>query len=456
MKPKSIKHTPQRDAFRPELRDIIDPRHELIQLSNHIDWDACEAEFSQLYADLGRPGSSIRLLVGMNLIKHTYALSDEDVVQRWVENPYMQFFCGEQYFQHEPPIDPTTLGRFRRRLGEPGMKQLLSLTVQAGLSTGTIEQDSLKTVAVDTTVLEKAIHHPTDGFLLKRAQEHLVKLAKSYGIKLRQTYEKELKKLALKVGRYAHAKQFRRMRRDLKKMARRVGRLVRDILRNLPPEHSDESVVIKLKQAATVMAQATNPKTKAADKLFSLHAPEVACIAKGKSRKPYEFGCKVSVVSTAKEQFVLCCRAEHGNPYDGHTLEQSLRSAAVISGQQPHHALVDRGYKGAENSQISEVHITGRRRGKGRAHQQQNRRNAIEAIIGHMKTDGLMDRNYLKGTKGDRIHAVLCGVGQNLRMILKKLRELLFWLILYPGKIALFWADLMKIWTRLLRLNASA
>ena len=155
-----------------------------------------------------------------------------------------------------------------------------------------------------------------------------------------------------------------------------------------------------------------------------------ASLPYGKSRKPYEFGCKVSVVTTAKEQFVLSCLAEHGNPYDGHTLERSLRNAALNSGQVPHHALVDRGYRGAEHSQIAQVHITGKKKGVGKAHPQQNRRNGVEAIIGHMKTDGQLDRNYLTGRMGDRIHAVLCGAGQNMRMILRKLRALLFWLLL--------------------------
>ena len=429
MKPKQPEITPQRDAFRVDLRDIVDPRHELVRMSDHIDWEACETEFTQLYADLGRPGASIRLLVGLSLLKQTYDLSDEALIQRWMENPYFQYFCGEQFFQHEPPINPTTLGRFRRRLGESGLKQLLSLTIKAGLSTGTIDEDSLKTVAADTTVMEKAVRHPNDGALLKRMQEHLVKLACEYGIQLRQTYEKEMSHMERQVGRYAHAKQFKRMRKALKKMTHRVGRLVRDILRKLAPEQSDAGVVAKLRQAVTLVAQTLTPKMKAADKLFSLHAPEVECISKGKSRKPYEFGCKVSVVTTAKEQFVLSCLAEHGTPYDGHTLDRSLRNAALNSGQVPHHALVDRGYRGSEHSDICEVHITGKKKGSGKAHPQQHRRNAIEAIIGHMKTDGQLDRNYLTGRLGDRIHAVLCGVGQNLRMILRKLRLLLFWLL---------------------------
>lgn len=280
MKPEETQKTPQIDAFRVDLRDIVNPRHELVQICDHIDWESCHSEFSRLYADLGRPGSSVRLLVGLSLLKHTYDLSDEALIQRWVENPYYQYFCGEQFFQHKPPINPTTLGRFRRRLGEAGMKQLLSLTIKAGLSTGTIEDDSLKTVAVDTTVMEKAVRHPNDGALLKRAQEHLVKLAHEYGVKLRQTYEKEMSKLELQVGRYAHAKQFNRMRKALKAMASRVGRIARDILRKLKPENSDGHVLNKLKQAATLIKQARNPKMKAIAKLFSLHAPEVECISK--------------------------------------------------------------------------------------------------------------------------------------------------------------------------------
>jgi IS5 family transposase len=427
MKPKPTEINPQRDAFLPELADIINARHELVQLAETIDWEQCESELSVLYASKGRPGASIRLMVGLTLLKHTYALSDEVVVQRWVENPYYQVFCGEKYFQHTCPIDPTTLLRFRKRLGSKGMKKLLALTIDAGLKTGTITKDSFKVVSSDTTVMNKAVAHPSDIQLLQKCQQKLVQQAKQHGIKLRQTYGKELKTLALKAGRYAHARQFKRMKKAIATMRTRVGRLVRDILRKLDVQCLSKTLLDLLKQAAIVIKQSGNRAMKGKDKIYSLHAPEVECIGKGKARTPWEFGCKVSVLVTAKEQFVLACDAHHGNPYDGHILQSTVISAYATTGEVLPATLVDRGYKGAEKTSFTEVHITGRKKGKGKAHEHQSRRNAIEAVIGHMKTDGLLSRNRLLGREGDRINAILCGAGQNLRLILKKLR-LLYWL----------------------------
>ncbi|MEX1058566.1 MAG: IS5 family transposase, partial [Natronospirillum sp.] len=366
MKPYQPEHSPQKNFLEPELRDIINPRHELVVLSQRIDWTTCEAHFGELYHQSdGRPGLPIRLLVGLHFIKHLYKLSDEQCVARWVENPYYQYFCGEQYFQHRMPLDPTSMTRFRQRLGEAGVNELLKLTIQAGLDTGTIQPESLKLVVADTTVMEKSVAYPTDLRLLLKARQYLVAQAKAHGIQLRQTYAKEFRALAHKASGYAHARQMNRLRNVLRKMSHRIGRLMRELMRKVPADEAQAGLLSVIERAGQAVKQSMDPKT--SDKLYAFHAPEVACIRKGKARNPNEFGCKVSVVTTAEEYFVLACHALPGNPYDGHTLNSSLIKTTANTGVLPGSVLVDRGYKSAERrNDVIAVHITGRKTGKGK------------------------------------------------------------------------------------------
>lgn len=283
MTPKDKQHDKQKDFLRPELLDLIDPRHELVQLSQRIDWAELERHCQSFYcSNNGRPGSSSRLMIGLTLLKHIYALSDEHCIARWVENPYWQHFCGEQYFQHRPPIDSITFGRFRRRLGEDGLKTLMKMTVRLGLELNIIDEASCQTLVADTTVMEKAIAYPTDSRLFKRVQEQRGMLAKAQGISLRQSYEKELTHLKHKAAGYAHARQFKRLKKALKKMATLVGRLTRDILRKLPVTEQSRLILEKAVQASQLIKQTQQDWE--GPKRYSLHEPDVQCIAKGKSR----------------------------------------------------------------------------------------------------------------------------------------------------------------------------
>lgn len=423
MKPRTQDQVPQADMFRMELVNMIDMRHELVKLADVINWQQLEQAFEGLYcADNGRPAESIRLMCGLQYLKHMYQLSDEAVCERWVENPYHQYFCGMQYFQHDLPIDPSSMTRFRKRIGEEGCELLLSATVSAGVATKTVSKRSFSEVVIDSTVMEKAITYPTDAKLMNRCREHLVKLAETHGVKLRQSYKRNGKLQLLMVGRYARAKQFKRLRKATRKLKTYLGRVSRDITRKT----ADNAELVKLfehklSQAAQLLSQTRNSK----NKLFSLHAPEVECIGKGKAHKAYEFGVKVGVVTTAKEQFVLATHALPGKPYDGHTLYQGLVAAKQSCGTLAKTVYVDRGYRGHEQGPVK-VFIAGQKRGVTvHRKRRMRRRNAIEAIIGHMKTDGWLGRNHLLGKAGDAINALLCGAGQNLRKILRKLRLLL-------------------------------
>lgn len=224
----------------------------------------------------------------------------------------------------------------------------------------------------------------------------------------------------MQIGRYARARQFRRMHKWLRRLHGYLGRVCSDVIRQQPQGQRSQALDQRLYQALYLWRQYTDPRHR--PRLYSLHEPEVACIAKGKARTPYEFGSKVSVITTAQEGFVLDCQALRGNAYDGHTLHEGLTRTFEHSGRFPLHTLVDRGYRGSEITPLSSVHITGKKKGNGAAHpEHQHRRNSVEPIIGHIKQEGLLDRCHLRGREGDRIHAVLCAVGFNLREVLRRL-----------------------------------
>ncbi len=293
---------------------------------------------------------------------------------------------------------------------------------------GVIDEGSAKRVAVDTTVMEKNIAYPTDSRLYERAREQLVVLAQEAGVDLRQSYARLAPRLALQVGRYAHAKQFKRMRKALKKLKGYTGRVMRDLRRHLddiPEGGLRDRIIAKL----ALVSQLLHQQPKGSDKLYALHEPEVDCISKGKARVRYEFGCKVSVATTLDEGFVVGMRSFPGNPYDGHTLRPALEQVTILTDQHPDLAVVDRGYRGHGQTR-TRVLISGTRRGlTPRLVADLRRRSAIEAEIGHMKTDGRLSRCPLKGTIGDALFAVLCACGHNIRKILAHLRTWLAWII---------------------------
>ena len=332
-----------------------------------------------------------------------------------------QCFCGETFFQHEPPIHPTSLTRYRQRLGVAGCEELLALTIDAGVAERVIEERDMAEVLIDTTVMEKAITYPTDSKLYLKSLLRLNHQAKEHGVALRQSYTRTAKRLAIKVSRYAHARQFKRMRKALKQLKGRLGRVVRDIERKTADWPAlPETLVQALTLAKRLLAQM--PKSR--HKLYSLHAPEVECISKGKAHKRYEFGVKVGVVASLRTPFILAAHALPGNPYDGHTLTWSLAHTKLNTGVSIKTAVVDKGYRGHKSGWPGvEVVIPGQRP-KDEKHRQQRRkqlrrRSVIEALIGHMKNDGLLNRNWLKGSAGDAMHVVLCAAGQNLRLILR-------------------------------------
>jgi IS5 family transposase len=403
------------------LLDHINPHHPLVRLAAMIDWPAIERVAPEPVAPKpGRPPIRRRLIAGLLYLQHAFDLSDEEVVAMWIENPYWQVFTGETYLQTSPPIDPSSLSRWRKRLGEAGMEELLAQSIEAAKRASAIKPSSIKRVIVDTTVMEKAVAYPTDSALLERSRKHLVKAAQQWNLRLRQNYNRLAPQLVRQIGQYARARQYKRMRRVLRMLRTRVDRVHREVARQLdqvPLQYQD-----KLNQLLGATKRILTQQRKDKKKLYALHAPEVECIAKGKARTPYEFGVKVSIVTTLKEGLVVGARSMPGNPYDGHTLDEALEQTEILSEVKPEQAFIDRGYKGVKIDGV-QTWISGQRRGVTRALRARiKRRSAIEPTIGHMKADGKFDRNWLKGSIGDAMHAILCGAGHNVRLILNKLK----------------------------------
>jgi IS5 family transposase len=428
-----MKHRPrppeQADLLRPRLVDMIDGRHELVRLAALIDWSWFEREWAGFFpAGEGRPATHPRLVAGLMYLQHAYGLSDEAVLARWVENPYFQHFTGEVFFQHRAPIHPSSLSRWRGRIGEEGVEWLLTKTIEAARAAGAVSERSLAEIAVDTTVMEKAIAHPTDSRLYERARRALVTLAERAGIRLRQNYNRKAPRLAAQAGRHAHARQFRRMRKVLRTLKGYTGRVLRDIGRKIGAV-PDERLRTRIEQRMALVTRLLRQTPKAPNKIYALHEPEVDCISKGKARIRYEFGTKVSIATTLAGGFVVGMRSMPGNPYDGHTLPDTLQQVETLTGQLPTLAVVDRGYRG-HGAHGTTVLISGTRRGlTPRLRKLLRRRSAIEPEIGHMKSDGRLARCALKGTIGDALYAVLCGCGHNIRKILAHLRTLLIALL---------------------------
>jgi len=421
MKPREPEKSGVEDLFRERLENLIDLGHALVKLAETIDWGVFEEAFGPLYdAEQGRPGVPLRLMVGLHYLKHAFDRSDEEVVMGWLENPYWQYFCGEEYFQHRLPIDPSQMTRFRGRIGEAGCELMLKQTVAVGLETKTITRRSFSSVTVDTTVQEKAVAFPTDARLYHKARVSLVREAKRSGVALRQSYVRVGKRALFMHNRYLAARQNRRGRRQLKKLKVYLGRVIRDIERKLETVASAQREALEalLSQARRLLKQGRKDH----NKLYSIHAPEVECLAKGKTHKRYEFGVKVSVATSTKDNFVFGMRSLPGNPYDGHTLHGALDQVERMTGQRPAHCFVDRGYRGHHETDTTVI-VAGQKRGMTPSLKRQlKRRNAVEPVIGHMKSDGRLGRNYLKGTLGDSMNALLVGAGHNVRLLLRRLR----------------------------------
>jgi IS5 family transposase len=342
-----------------------------------------------------------------------------------------------EYYEPRLPCDATQIGRFRTAIGEEGLEQLLKFTIQTAVEIKAIKPAELERVIVDSTVQEGAIAHPVDSRLLEIARYKVVKAAKAAGMALKQTFAAEGKELRRKAGGYAHAKQFKRLKKVVKRQRTILGVVMREVQRMLDAQaqtvaaggvpQDEPAGATALDALRTLLERAERIRTQQRhdkNKLYALHAPEVECIGKGKARKPYEFGVKVSLAVTHKQGLMVGARTFPGNPFDGHTLAQQLEQTSNLLqdlGRKPKQANVDLGYRGvdADNPGVQIIH-----RGKYKtltALQRRwlKRRQAIESMIGHTKSDHRMDRYWLKGAVGDALHAISCAAGYNIRWLMR-------------------------------------
>lgn len=263
------------DAGAPLLLEFIDKKHELVKLADSIEWEIFEEHWRKQFSDAGgQMANSGRRVAGLLMIQHMENLSDEGLVAQWVLNPYYQYFCGEVHFQHRHPINPETLVKWRKRLGEEGFEWMLSAVLESALKCGAVDARNLAHVCVDSTVMEKNIAYPTDSALLEKLRKKMIGFMKTQELTIRQSYSRQGPRLAQQVGRYAHAKQFKRMRKALKKQSNWVGRLQRELERqldsiidNTTKAHAEHLIGL----AKRLVSHTRNPKQK--DKIYALHEP---------------------------------------------------------------------------------------------------------------------------------------------------------------------------------------
>lgn len=418
MKPQKIRRDPQLDLFKTELNRIVNGQHPLVKLAHQIDWKIFDEKFEAHFSDEGRPAIATRLMVALHYLKYTHNLSDEETVALWVENPYWQYFSGRQHFEYRLPIEPSSMTRWRKRIGVEGAETLLSQTITTAVKERYLKRSQCQRVNVDTTVQTKNVRFPTDARLYDRLRERLVKTAQSEGIVLRQSYTHVGKAALRRQQNYAHAQQGRRAAKETKRLKTLLGRVTRDIDRKA----TEPSKILKeqLMLANRLMQQRRDSK----NKIYSIHEPQVQCIAKGKAHQRYEFGCKVGYVTSAKGNWILGAQAFNNNPYDGHTLHKSLEQVRRLVSIAVEQAVCDQGYRG-HSVKDTNVLIVPRRKSKASRTIRQwwRRRNAIEPIIGHQKSDHRLNRNQLAGELGDQLNVIFSACGFNIKKLLRA-----FWL----------------------------
>jgi IS5 family transposase len=359
MKPKATVHQAQRELFRTELEGLVDAGHALVKLGRQMNWAVFDEQLGQTYdPSTGAPGVSTRLMVALHYLKYRYDLSDDVVLAQWVENPYWQHFSGRQFFEHELPIHPSSMSRWRKRLGEAGAEAMLKATIDTGLKMKVITPAQIERVNVDTTVQTKAVRFPTDARLYDRARERLVKTARKQGLSIKQSYERVGRRLLMAQSRYAHARQMKRARACTRKLRTHLGRVIREIERQ---QSQPQGLFGKLLETAKrIHAQERGD----GQKVYSVHEPEVACIAKGKAGKKYEFGNKVSLAATSKGGWLLGALSLLGNPYDGHTLDAQLAQVRrLVTPHAVKEGPVDMGYRGNNHQGPETIIVDKRRRG---------------------------------------------------------------------------------------------
>lgn len=407
------------ELFRPLLKDFIDMNHQLVLLADKIDWSYFEKEFAPLYSNTGCPSMPIRLMVGCMMLKHMYNLGDETLAEAWVMNPYLQYFTGAAFFEHKFPCDPSDFVHFRKRIGESGFRKIFEYSVKLF---GKKAEEPL--VVSDTTVQGNNTTFPTDARLYKKVIDGCNKIARTEEIAQRQTYTKTGKELLRATYNSEHPKRHKKAVAAKRKLRTIAGRQVRELERQMTKDQR-ATYEEKLEIYNRILVQTRHSK----DKVYSIHKPQTACIAKGKASHMYEFGQKVGMILTAKSQVIVAIKAFEGNPHDSKTIEPLLEQLVSGNRKLPETLAYDRGGRGAKEVMGVKVITPGKPRKSDTAYDRKKKRHpfrrraGIEPVFGHLKADHRMQDNFLSGRESASINAMLAATGWNLKKMMKDLAK---------------------------------
>jgi len=419
--------SPQAHLFKPVLGSFINLKDPLVVLGQKMDWKGLEASFEQFYPKMGAPSKPVRLMAGLLILKQMFNRSDETIVEDWRQNPYYQYFTGGVYFEWELPCDPSDLVHFRKRIGEGGVSRIFSMSLGLHQDKISVAQE----VIIDTTVQEKNITFPTDTKLAINSIEKLLKVAQRHGIKLKQTFGKELKALKVDLRFSHHPKRRKQANKAMRRVKTIAGKLLREVRKKLEGVDGQgyEGVLAIIDKA---LKQTRHSK----DKVYSLHEPDVACIAKGKSHKPYEFGSKISLSTLPGTNVVVDVSHFVGNPHDSKTLDTVIPKLKSIMPENLGFGIVDRGYRGRKTIEGVSIVVPNTKEDSKQTTEYQNNKSrqcrsraAIEPVISHIKHDCRMFRNYLKGVIGDKINATLAGAAFNFRLAYNEIKAMVLFFL---------------------------
>lgn len=416
MKSRSGNDASQANFLMPDLSSMLDQRQPLCRFARAIDWQGFEDSFGTFYEEgRGSPGKPIHLMAGLLILKQLHDLSDESVVEQWIQDPYFQHFTGELHFRWELPVDPSSLSRFRKRIGAQGCERVLKESIRLHGAKATEA-----TVIADTTVQEKNVTYPTDSKLVRKISEKCAKIAGRHGVKLRRSYRRTIPKLMKAVHNRSNPKRAKNARKAERKFMTIAGRLVRELGRKLPAQALEEHA-----QVLSLFQRVLSQKRKDKNKVYSLHEPEVSCLSKGKERRKYEFGQKASVARTLNGGIVVGALSFPDSRHDSRTLPEVLEQVQSLTGERPTSCVVDRGYRGKKAAGETRILIPDKPVASDTAYQKSKKRKlfrkraGIEPVIGHLKSDFRLGRNYLKGLVGAEINLLMAAAAFNFRKWMK-------------------------------------
>jgi len=427
MKPKTTPREKQSHLLYQDLLRQLNPKHPLLALAQKLPWAFLEKEFAQFYASVGRPAKPIRLMVGLLLLKQIENLSDERIVEAWVQNPYYQAFCGMEHFQWGLPCDPSDLAHFRKRIGEAGVEKIFQASIVLH-GKRSLESE----VVIDTTVQEKNITFPTDTKLRVRVMSRCWKLAAEEGLHLRRSYRREVKKTLriIRFNKRLHDKK--KVTAAIRRVKTMANALLRDVMRKLPARS-----LAARREELEKYYRAVNQERQDTNKIYSLHEPAVLCISKGKEHKKYEFGAKAAIAMTKTACILVGAKSFTANVYDGDTLKEILPQIEAVRGKAATTSFCDRGFRGRKRVGVTTIvmpaaaPVGASTYAKRKARKDFGRRSAIEPVIGHLKHSFRLARNYLKGTVGDAVNLLLAAAAFNCRKWLNALAQCLLFALLF-------------------------